>query len=95
MAALLTPNVEKVETALEGTLVSFSITPRIAFTRKGRLYDLVLLPVDNNHVRVGLNVHFEPQPAALPDVKDLAAAFRQEYATMCALLPRLFLKDGA
>lgn len=80
-------NPQRVETALEGHLLS-SI-PRFKFRRDETLYDLLLEAIDDQHIKVHLNAHFEFEGIALPSADHLEVSFRQEFEYLVSMLPRL------
>jgi len=88
---LFVSNPQRIEAALRGHLISF--TPRLRFRRGQILYDLVLEPVDEQHIQVHLNAHFESEEIALPSQDQLEASFHQEYEYLISILPELF--EGA
>jgi hypothetical protein len=90
IAGLVELNRDRVEGALDGELVSFAATPRLAFRRGQALYDLVLMPAEQQRVRATFNVHFEYDGIALPAEKELEKSYRGEFKTLTTLLSKLF-----
>ncbi len=90
IAGLASVNRERVAAAFDGELLSFAATARLAFRRGQTLYDLVLMPQEEQSLRVTFNVHFEHEGIALPGEKDLEAAYRHEVQVLQALLAELF-----
>lgn len=81
----------KIESALAGHILSF--TPRVTFERDQIRYDLVFEAVDEQHLKVHLNTHFEFNEIALPSQDALQAAFREGFEYLISMLPRLFEGD--
>lgn len=90
IAGMVSVNQEKVAGAFDGELVSFAATPRLAFRRGQALYDLVLMPAEEQRVRATFNVHFEYEGIALPAEKELEKSYRGEFKTLTTLLSKLF-----
>jgi hypothetical protein len=90
IAGLVEVNRDKVEGAFDGEFVSFAATPRLAFRRGQALYDLVLMPAEEQRVRATFNVHFEYEGIALPAEKELEKSYRGEFKTLTTLLSKLF-----
>lgn len=88
MIDMFVSNPQKIENALEGHLLS-SI-PRLKLRRDQTLYDLVLEPVNEQHIKVHLNAHFEFEGITLPSQDQLETSFRQEFGYLISVLPRLF-----
>jgi len=88
MLDLFVSNPKMIENALKGHLVS-SI-PRIKFRRGQTIYDLVLEPVDEQHLKVHLNAHFQFEGITLPSEDRLEESFRHEFGYLTSMLPRLF-----
>ncbi len=76
------------ENVLEGRLLSF--IPRIRFERLQALYDLVLEPIDEQHIKAHLNVHFSSVEIVLPPNDQLQNAFYEQYENLCSILYSLF-----
>ena len=88
--SLVHVNQERVMRAFDGDLVSFAATPRLAFQRDQTVYDLVLMPAEEQHIRVTFNVHFEYEGVVLPAEKELEQSYHDEFKTCTTLLSRLF-----
>jgi hypothetical protein len=89
MAALLSPNAQKAEALVGGSLVQMSFTPRLVFQRDQALYELMLLSPEGKMMRTTLTAHFEREGIRLPSADQLEAACRNEYEGYVALLARL------
>ena len=89
---LFVPNPQMIEDAIEGHLLSF--IPRLRFQRGQTRYDLVLEPIDEQHMKVHMNAHFELGGIALPPQSQLQASFYEEYEYLVSMLPRLFEGDS-
>jgi len=90
IAGLVSVNQDRVAGAFDGELVSFAATPKLAFRRGQALYDLVLMPAEEQRVRATFNVHFEYDGIALPEEKDLEKSYKGEFKTLTTLLSKLF-----
>jgi hypothetical protein len=90
IAGLVEVNRDRAAGAFDGELVSFAATPRLAFRRGQALYDLVLMPAEEQRVRATFNVHFEYEGIALPAEKELEKSYRGEFKTLTMLLSKLF-----
>lgn len=84
---LFVPNRQMIESTLEGHLLSF--IPRVKFQREQTRYDLVLEPIDEQHIKVHMNSHFEFDGIILPSQDQLQASFYREYEYLASMLPRL------
>lgn len=91
MTGLFVSDPQRIENALEGHLLS-SI-PRLKFRRGQTLYDLVLEPINEQHIKAHLNAHFEFEGISLPSQDQLEAFFRQEFEYLISVLSRLFEGD--
>jgi hypothetical protein len=89
MAAMLTPDAQKAEALVGGSLRQMSFTPRIVFQRDLALYELMLLSPEGKVMRTTLTAHFEREGLKLPPADQLEAACRKEYEGYVALLTRL------
>ncbi len=69
-------NPAQIEQTLKGDLKSFS--PRFRYASDGTLYDLILEPLNNQHIKAHVNVHFENQ-SRLPSAAKLRASYLQEF----------------
>jgi len=84
-------NPQRVETALDGQLLSS--VPRFKFRREKTVYDLSLDAVDDQHIKVHLNAHYQFEGITLPSADHLEASFRQEFEYLVSMLPRLLGGD--
>jgi hypothetical protein len=89
MAALLTPDAQKAEALVGGSLMQMSFTPRIVFKRDQALYELMLLSPEGKVMRTTLTAHFEREGITLPPADQLEASCRKEFENYTALLARL------
>jgi len=89
MAAMLTPDAQKAEALVGGSLMQMSFTPRIVFKRDQALYELMLLSPAGKVMRTTLTAHFEREGIELPSADQLEAACRKEFEGYTALLARL------
>lgn len=79
---------EAIEPILDGEIWSY--VPRLRYRRDEAAYDLFLDPVNEQQVKVHLNVHFEATD--LPSRRRLKAAFLGEFAHLESVLPRLLIE---
>jgi hypothetical protein len=89
VAALLTPDAQKTEALVGGTLLQMSFTPQIYFRRDQTVYELALLPPQGKLLRTTLTAHFEREGLKLPPADQLEASYRKEYEGYIGLLTRL------
>lgn len=86
MTELFLHNPESVAERLSCDLVS-SFTPRFRFERDEIIYDLIIQPLDSDHIKVHLNAHFQGDEISMPDT--LETDFREEYNKIVSALPDL------
>jgi len=86
--SLFVDNLQRIESALGGRVLS--LTPRLVFERDHTRYDLLIEVVDEEHIKVHLNAHFQFEGIVLPPQDKLQASFREEFGYLTATLSRLF-----
>lgn len=79
-------NPESIARRLNCDLVS-TFTPRLGFERNGIIYDLIIQPLDSDHIKVHLNAHFHDE--AISNLDTLEVEFHQEYHRLISMLPQL------
>lgn len=83
---LFLSNRQALEDTLGGHFSSF--VPRLRFRRDETSYDLILEPLDAQRIKAHLNTHFDVNE--LPSKEQLEDSFRQEFAYLTSILPKLF-----
>jgi len=76
----------QIEQVLEGELHSF--TPRFKFNRNGTSYDLILEPIDDQHIKAHQNAHFVSQNR-LPSPSKLESSYLEEYQYFARIISKL------
>lgn len=76
----------QIEAELCGKLISFM--PRLVFQSEDIRYDIIFEPLDDQHMKVHLNSHFESKGLNLPDSDGLKRSYMQQFERLTSTLMR-------
>jgi len=81
-------NEEKLDSAIDGQILSFS--PRLIYTRQNKRYELLLEAVEEVKLKGHLNAHFQREDINLPTSEELKDSYLTEFDYFQDILTRLF-----